>query len=109
MKRLMKHFGMDYDVVILDCPPGLSFAALAALDLANRVVVPFRPDFVSQFAIDRISMLIERVDTAEQLAAIPFAERRYSCLANYLNNGHERLLLDQMALDHPLLASASRA
>ncbi len=106
LKRLIKHFGMDYDVVILDCPPGLSFAALAALDLADRVVVPFRPDFVSQFAIDRISIMIEGVSTSDDVAAIPFAERRYVCLPNYLrNNGRERLLLDQMALDHPMLAS----
>ena len=104
MKRLMKHFGMDFDLVVLDCPPGLSFAALAALDLADHVVVPFRPDFVSQFALDRVAMLIERVETAEQLAGISFAERRYSCLANYLNGtGHERLLIDQLALDHPML------
>jgi hypothetical protein len=69
-------------------------------------VVPFRPDFVSQFALDRVAMLIERVETAQQLADISFAERRYSCLANYLNGtGHERLLLDQLALDHPMLAT----
>ena len=107
LKRLIKHFGMDYDVVILDCPPGLSFAALAALDLADRVVVPFRPDFVSQFAIDRISILIERVDTAEDVAAIPFKDRRYVCLPNYLRgNGRERMMLEQMALDHPMLAAS---
>jgi cellulose biosynthesis protein BcsQ len=104
MKRLMKHFGHDFDLVILDCPPGLSFAALAALDLADHVVVPFRPDFVSQFALDRVAMLIERVETAEQLASISLGERRYSCLANCLKGtGHERLLIDQLALDHPLL------
>ena len=104
MKRLMKHFGMDFDLVILDCPPGLSFAALAALDLADRVVVPFRPDFVSQFALDRVAMLVEKVETGEQLAGIPLAERRYACLPNCLEGtGHERLLLDQLSLDHPLL------
>jgi chromosome partitioning protein len=106
MKRLIRHFGMDFDVVILDCPPGLSFAALAALDLADHVIVPFRPDFVSQFALDRVALLIERVETAEQLAGIAFPERRYSCLANYLSGtGHERLLIDQLALDHPLLSA----
>jgi chromosome partitioning protein len=104
MKRLMKHFGMDFDVVILDCPPGLSFAALAALDLADRVIVPFRPDFVSQFALDRVAMLIERVETAEQLATIAFEQRRYCCLPNGLKGeGHERLLIEQLALDHPFL------
>ncbi len=106
MKRLMKHFGMDFDLVILDCPPGLSFAALAALDLADRVVVPFRPDFVSQFALDRVALLIEKVETGEQLAGIPFEERRYACLANTLRGeGAERMLLDQLALDHPLLGA----
>jgi chromosome partitioning protein len=106
LKRLMKHFGMDYDVVIMDCPPGLSFAALAALDLADKVVVPFRPDFVSQFAIDRISILIEQVDTADDVAAIPFHQRRYVCLPNYLRgDGRERMMLEQMALDHPMLAA----
>ena len=105
MKRLMKHFGMDFDLVIMDCPPGLSFAALAALDLADHIVVPFRPDFVSQFALDRVAQLIERVETGEQLASIPFGQRRYSCLPNYLkgDDGAERMLLDQLALDHPLL------
>ena len=106
MKRLMKHFGMDFDLVILDCPPGLSFAALAALDLADKVVVPFRPDYVSEFALDRVALLIERVDTADDLADIPFAKRRYVCLPNYLRNtGRENMLIDQMALDHPMLKS----
>jgi cellulose biosynthesis protein BcsQ len=106
MRRLMKHFGMDFDLVIMDCPPGLSFAALAALDLADRVIVPFRPDFVSQFALDRVALLIERVDSADELGDIPLAKRRYACLPNYLRgDGRERLLLDQIALDHPLLKS----
>jgi cellulose biosynthesis protein BcsQ len=106
MKRLMKHFGMDFDLVILDCPPGLSYAALAALDLADLVLVPFRPDFVSQFGLDRVAMLIEKVETGEQLASIPFGERRYTCLPNYLKgDGHERLLIEQLALDHPLLTT----
>ena len=106
MMRLMKHFGMDYDLVILDCPPGLSFAGLAALDLATKVVVPFRPDFVSQFALDRVALLIERVESGEDLAEIPFDQRRYACLPNFLRNtGRERMLIEQMALDHPMLDS----
>jgi chromosome partitioning protein len=106
MKRLLKHFAVDCDLVILDCPPGLSFAAHAALDLADRVIVPFRPDFVSQFGLDRIALLIERVESPEQLASIAFAERRYACLPNYLTGaGHERLLIEQVALDHPVLTT----
>jgi chromosome partitioning protein len=104
--RLIRHFRHDFDLVVLDCPPGLSFAALAALDVADRVVVPFRPDFVSQFALDRIALLIEKADTGEHLAEIAHAERRYACLPNYLRgNGRERNLLEDIALDHPLLAA----
>lgn len=104
MRRMMKHFGMDFDLVIMDCPPGLSFAALAALDLADRVLVPFRPDFVSQHALDQVAQLIERLETRDELEDLPFAERRYSCLANTVTNaGQERILLDEIALDHPLL------
>ncbi len=106
MKRLMRHFGMDYDLVILDCPPGLSFAGLAALDLADSVIVPFRPDFVSQFALDRVALLIERLESTDELAERPFEERRYACLPNYLRDtGRERMLIEQIALDHPLLES----
>ena len=47
------------DVIIMDCAPGLSNATAAALKLANKVVVPFRPDAVSEFAVDRISQIIE--------------------------------------------------
>ncbi len=104
MRRMMKHFGMDFDLVVLDCPPGLSFAALAALDLADRVLVPFRPDFVSQHALDQVAQLVERLETADELHDIPFVERRYACLANTLTGaGQERILLDEIALDHPLL------
>jgi len=104
MKRMMKHFGMDFDLVIMDCPPGMSLAALAALDLADRVLVPFRPDFVSQHALDQVAQLIERLETRDELEDLPFAERRYSCLANTTTGaGQERILLDEIALDHPLL------
>ena len=106
MKRMMKHFQHDFDLVIMDCPPGLSFAALAALDLADRVVVPFRPDFVSQFALDRVALLIEKVETADQLSDVPFAKRRYACLPNYVRGGgREKNLLEEIALDHPMLTT----
>jgi chromosome partitioning protein len=106
MKRLIKHFGMDYDLVVLDCPPGLSFAALAALDLADRIIVPFRPDFVSQFALDRLALLVERAETADELASVPLAKRRYVGLPNYLRGtGREANLLEEIALDHPLMTA----
>jgi hypothetical protein len=53
-----------------------------------------------------VALLIERVESAEQLETIKFVDRRYVCLPNYVTGkGRERLLIDQIAIDHPLLTS----
>jgi cellulose biosynthesis protein BcsQ len=102
--RLLRKFEGSYDVVLLDCPPGLSFAALAALKIADRVVVPFRPDYVSELAVDRISLIIEDKRNQDDLDAVPLDQRRYVCLANYVrDNGRDRLLVEEIGLKHPML------
>lgn len=105
-EAVLRSFDADFDVVILDCAPGLSFATLAAIAISDTVIVPFRPDYVSLLAIDRISFIIENVSSLEQLANIPVAKRRYACLANYVRNiGAERILIEEIGLSHPLLAT----
>lgn len=104
MESLIRRFEGDFDVVVLDCPPGLSFAALAALKAADKVIVPFRPDYVSQLAVDRIALLIEDKRTIDDLAEIPLAERRYACLANYVRDDNkDYMLIEEISLVHPLL------
>ena len=107
LEQLLRRFAGNFDLVILDCAPGLSFAALAALKTANLVLVPFRPDYVSQLAVDRVALLIEERRSIADLEEIPIPERRYVCLANYVrpNNGRERLLIEEIALAHPTLAT----
>jgi chromosome partitioning protein len=104
LQVMLKRFAGDFDIVIIDCPPGISFAALAALKLANKVLVPFRPDFVAQFGVDRVSLLIEERFTLDDLAEIPMSERRYVCVANLVrNNGRDRLVIDEVEAVHPML------
>lgn len=104
IETLLRRFGASYDLVILDCPPGLSFSALAALQIANKVLVPFRPDYVSQLAVDRISLLIEEKHTLDDLAEVPFAERRYACIANGVRAaGRDRVLIEEIGILHPML------
>lgn len=106
LERLLKRFAGDFDMVILDCAPGLSFAALAALRAADKVLVPFRPDYVSQLAVDRVALLIEEKRNLDDLEEIPFDQRRYTCLANYVRNiGPERVLVDEIADLHPMLGT----
>lgn len=104
MERLLRRFEPNYDLVIIDCPPGLSFAALAALKTADRVIVPFRPDYVSQLAVDRVALLIEERRTEADLAEIPVSARRYACLANGVRpTGKDRLLIEEIGLLHPMV------
>jgi cellulose biosynthesis protein BcsQ len=104
LDRLMRRFAESYDVVIFDCAPGLSFAALSALAIANKVVVPFRPDYVSQFAVDRISMLIENKRFFGDVEEIPMEKRRYICLPNFVRDrGPERVLMEDIASMHPMM------
>lgn len=91
------------DVIIMDCAPGLSNATSAALKLANKVIVPFRPDAVSEFAVDKISTIIEEkpFDVVTQL---PHEARKYVCLANYVRpGGMDRVITETIGFNHPML------
>ena len=102
--RLLRRFGSSFDVVIIDCPPGLSFAALSALTLADRVIVPFRPDYVSVSAVDLIANIIEEKKSIDALAEIPFRERRYVTLANYVGaSPKDPVRIGDIAAVHPML------
>ncbi len=104
IENLLRRYGASYDLVILDCPPGLSLAALAALKTADKVVVPFKPDYVSQLAVDRIALLIEDKGTLDALGDIPQDLRRYTCLANGVRaTGKDRNLIEEIGLFHPML------
>ena len=104
MESLIRRFEGDFDIVILDCPPGLSFAALAALKTADKIIVPFRPDYVSQLAVDRVALLIEDKRNLDDLAEIPLAERRYTCVANYVRDDNkDYMMIEEISLVHPVL------
>jgi chromosome partitioning protein len=93
------------DLVVLDCAPGISNATQAALRLADKVIVPFRPDSVSEFAVNKISEIIEAKEP-DLLYATPHAERRYKCLANYVRpGGQDQVFVDTIAADHPTLTT----
>jgi len=108
IKASLRRLDRKFDVVLFDCPPGLSMASLAAIELADHVVVPFKPDFISEFGVDRISMLIQGKASLEGVHDIPFAERRYTCVANGVvadatdpRSGRDRFVVDTISEDHP--------
>jgi chromosome partitioning protein len=106
LARMLRRFELSYDIIILDCAPGLSFAALAALQTADLVLVPFRPDYVSQLAVDRVALLIENQRTGADLAEIAMSARRYACLGNSMRGtSREQNIFDEIGIDHPMLHS----
>ncbi|MEM1371596.1 MAG: ParA family protein [Pseudomonadota bacterium] len=91
------------DIIIMDCAPGLSNATSAALKLADKVVVPFRPDAVSELAIDKISTIIEE-KPFDAVTAMPMETRKYIGLANYVRpGGRDRVFVETIAFNHPVL------
>lgn len=106
LSTMLNDFGTAFDVVIFDCPPGLSFATAAALRLAHKVIVPFRPDFVSSYAVDKIATLIEQKRLREVLD-IPKEKRRYIAIVNFWRDGaYQRLNFGTVAANHPVMMTA---
>jgi chromosome partitioning protein len=104
LRAMLSDFGDAFDVVIFDCPPGLSFSAKAALRLAHKVIVPFRPDFVSSYAVDRISTVIEEKDELRDVLVTPKEKRRYIALVNFWRDGaFQRLNFGNVAAGHPVM------
>jgi chromosome partitioning protein len=104
MSVMLKSLKRHYPMVIFDCPPGLSFATSAALKIADKVIVPFRPDFVSQYAVDRISRIIEDKSDLPSVIAIPEKDRRYVALANFVSDDTGALeRIEDIGDYHPLM------
>jgi len=108
VRRLLEAIDARYDYVVMDCPPGLSPLVNAAVGLGDRVIVPFRPDFISQYALDRMAHKVERTDkrslTRRRLESIPHEHRRYVSVVN-LHGGTaaEKRSLDDFEGVHPRL------
>ena len=59
---------------------------------------------MSERGVDRVGVLIEEKRNLDDLDDIPFDQRRYVCLANYVRNiGPERILVEEIAEAHPTL------
>jgi len=102
-RRALKSAAPLADMIIMDCAPGISNATAAALRLADKVIVPFRPDSVSEFAVDKIATIIEGT-SPQGLEKIPPTRRRYLCLANYVRpGGQDRIYIETISADHPTL------
>jgi cellulose biosynthesis protein BcsQ len=108
VRRLLEALDERYDFILMDCPPGLSPLVNAAVGLGDRVIVPLRPDLISQYALDRMADKVEGTDkrrlTQRKLEDIPHQSRRYVSVVNLFGGTPaEKRILDDYEGVHPRL------
>ena len=113
VRELLVRLDRDYDYILMDCPPGLSPLVNAAIYLSHRVIVPFRPDYISQYALDRMADKVERTGraspTRRKLADVPHERRQYVSVVNmYAGSPREDRILDDFDGVHPRLKTRVR-
>ena len=80
-----------YDVVILDCPPGLSCSAWGGLRAADYALIPYTPDPTAE---DNIRALMKNVELRD-------IETRFIPVANRVTSaGHNALVTDAIEYDY---------
>lgn len=77
LRRLLDAVTDDYDVVILDAPPGASLLARAVITAADTVVTPLVPAALSLRSIDQVHELVgENNSGAKIVGFFSLADRR---------------------------------
>ena len=77
LARILDSVAKDYDVVVLDCPPGSSLVAENALRAADVVVVPLVPSPLSLRSLDQVvSIVTESAKSTPILAFLTMVDRR---------------------------------
>jgi chromosome partitioning protein len=61
VRRMLERVGLHYDVIVLDCPPGLSLLGINAIVAADALVVPLPPEALVVDALDMLMTSVDRV------------------------------------------------
>ncbi len=64
--RMLERIGEHYDLIVLDCPAGLSLLGVNALVAADALVVPVTPEPMALDALEGLFASIDRVRTRMQ-------------------------------------------
>jgi chromosome partitioning protein len=78
LARLLAPLGADYDVIFLDCPPGISLLSESVLYAADSLLVPLIPTTLSVRTLDQLTEFIGELDghRPDVLAFFSMIDRR---------------------------------
>jgi chromosome partitioning protein len=78
LARLLRPLGGEYDLIFLDCPPGISLLSESVLHAADIVLVPIIPTTLSLRTLDQLTEFISGFDgqRPEVLAFFSMIDRR---------------------------------
>ena len=63
LSEIINHLHIDYDYIIIDCPPSLGLLTINALATANNLVVPMQCEF---YSLEGLSNLLKIVDLIQK-------------------------------------------
>lgn len=75
IRRLLAGTKGDADVVILDCPPGLSAVVEAVASVADLLLVPVQPERLPLRALGRFTEFLDDTRSASPTIVAPFLSR----------------------------------
>lgn len=61
LRRMLERLTSQYELIILDCPPGLSLLSVNAIVAADGLIVPVAPEPLAIEALDTLLGAVERV------------------------------------------------
>ncbi|MGI9404742.1 MAG: ParA family protein [Hyphomicrobiaceae bacterium] len=93
--RLIRQLDGLYDVVIMDCPPGLSNVAWGAVHAADYIIVPYVPDATAE---DNVGWITNRITTLEPTKKVRVLANRVR-----MNNPYQRGIIDAIMGRYPSL------
>lgn len=118
LKQALERFqdqGMEFDYVILDCPPNLGLLTANALQAADEILIPVEPSFFSLHGLAKISETVESVNLKREVplevhalltifdSRTRFAKEVYEEVRNHFHEKlfktiiHESILLKEAA------------
>jgi chromosome partitioning protein len=61
LHRVLEPLNGEYDLIVLDCPPGFSLLAINAIFAADAILVPVLPESLALDSLDTVLGAVERV------------------------------------------------